>query len=365
MTSKQLINYESLPKIIFMGLTVFFYMVTFERTVALIFVLNFAAGGLNASILLFLATMTGIFYTVAFNFVWPHSRKQLTISVTIGFLMILFSAATAPLIALFAAVIFQIAIAPVLVHYLQVLKKGFTASAILGVVIQITARSLLDTSTYYVTTFGLFLLFLINVIWFGYWLLMNRRIEHDEILADLPLTSTSSVFAFLIIQILFLGSPSMMSTWFLRSYFFTVLAAMLGLLIGWYILNDNKLRSILDHNIAEWIIFGLYILSMVVVIWSSNQYLAIPFILIAQATAIYLLHKGIRVGVNSRILDLGRKKAGIQFLIILGTFFVIGAPFWTAMPLSFIMEHNDKGLMFFVSILLPFSAVRSLFREDV
>ncbi len=358
-----MIDEQSLPKVIFVGLTFFFYMVTFERTIANVFVLNFGAGAINASILLFLATMTGLFYTFAFNYVWPHSRIQLSSSVSVGFLMLICSAIPIPIIALLAVVIYQVAITPVIVHYLQVLKKGFTASAILGVALMIASRSLLDTASYYATNFGLFVLSIIASLWLILWLWMSNRFDHEEFPSDLYLTSTSSLFSYMIIQLLFLGSPSVMSTWFLRDYFFVAIAAILGLIIGWYIISEDYLGKF-DREVVDWGIAIVYLLAMVSVIWIPIEFLAIIFIFFAQLTAVLLLNKGIRVGVNSSILHLGRKKAGIQLVIILATFFVIGAPFWTAMPLSFLLERNDKLLMFVVSALLPISAMRTFFYKE-
>jgi hypothetical protein len=355
-----LVDEQSFPKQIFIGFTLFLFMVTFERTVALIFVLNFGAGALNASILLFLATMTGIFYTFGFNRVWPHSRKQLSSAISLGFILVFASAINVPIIALFAVVIFQISIAPVLVHYLQVLQKGFTTSAVLGVSLLISTRALLDTASYYATIFGLVLLFATNLCWFGIWITLSLKREHELLVVDLPLTSTSALFSFLIIQLIFLGSPSVLSTWYFRNYLFTSIACLFGLQLGWYLLSNETIHQKLELKLVSWALVLLYTIAMGITIWSTNQILSIIFIFLAQICAVYLLFNGIRVGAKARILDLGRSKAGIQFIIILGTFFVIGAPFWTAMPLKFLLKYNDRALMYFLSILLPLSTIRSL-----
>lgn len=349
---------------LFISLAILMFMIAFERTVALIFVLNFAAGALNASVILFLATMTGMYYIFAFNRIWPHTRTHLSISTSFGFLMIILSIFNNPLVSLLAVVVFQIVITPVIIHYLQVLQKEFTIAIVMGVVFQIMVRSLLDTASFYATNIGATVLLSLNVIWLIIWLMLVRM-DFESINSSIQLTRFYSVFSFLIIEIIFLGSPSMMSTWLLRNYLLTTISSLIGLYVGLYITFSQYDFKIYNQKITWYFASILFLISMTIIIWSFNEQLSYLAIFLAQIFAVYLLSVGISPGKTTQISTLGKRLTGIQFVIILVTFLVIGAPFWTAMPLKFLLKHNDKALMLAVSSLLPLSNSQRLFREEI
>ncbi|OLS27997.1 MAG: hypothetical protein HeimC2_09000 [Candidatus Heimdallarchaeota archaeon LC_2] len=349
---------------LFLSLAILLYMIAFERTVSLIFVLNFAAGELNASVILFLATMTGMYYIFVFNRIWPHTRTHLSISTSFGFLMILLSIFNNPLVSLLAVVMFQIAITPIIIHYLQILQKEFIIAAVMGVVFQIMTRSILDTSSFYATNLGLVVLISLNIIWMIFWLLQLRN-DFDSIESSIQLTRFYSLFSFLILEIIFLGSPSAISTWFLRNYLLTSISSLLGLYLGLYFVISHDNLKIINQKITLYVISILFLISMIIVLWLSNELLSNIAIFTAQIFAVYLLSIGISKGETTQISTLGKRLTGMQFMIIIVVFLVIGAPFWTAMPLKFLLKHNDKALMFAVSSLLPLSNNQILLKGDI
>ena len=362
-TSIQNTESSKITGMLFISVAILLYMIAFERTVALIFVLNFAAGAMNATVIIFLATMTGIYYIFAFNRIWPHTRTHLSISTSFGFLMILLSIFNNPLVSLLAVVMFQIAITPIIIHYLQVLQKEFTIAVVMGVVFLIMTRSILDTASFYATNIGLTVLLSLNFLWLIFWLLLLRR-DYDSINSSIQLTRFYSLFCFLILEIIFLGSPSVMSTWFLRNYLFISISSLLGLYVGLYIVLSIDNSKIINQKIIWYLTSILFLTSMSIVIWSSDELLSNLAIFGAQIFAVYFLYIGISKGETTQISTLGKRLTGVQLVIIIVTFLVVGAPFWIGMPLKFLLKHNDKALMLVVSSLLPLSNIQILLKED-
>ncbi|MFV2016183.1 MAG: hypothetical protein ACC656_12190, partial [Candidatus Heimdallarchaeota archaeon] len=121
---------------------------------------------------------------------------------------------------------------------------------------------------------------------------------------------------------------------------------------------------IINQKILWYLTSILFLTSMSIVIWSSDELLSNLAIFIAQTFAVYFLYIGISKGETTQISTLGKRLTGVQFVIIIVTFLVVGAPFWIGMPLKFLLKHNDKALMFVVSLLLPLSNIQILFQED-
>ncbi|MFV2015122.1 MAG: hypothetical protein ACC656_06830, partial [Candidatus Heimdallarchaeota archaeon] len=280
-TSIQNTESSEIVRMLFISVVILLYMIAFERTIALIFVLNFAAGAMNITVIMFLATMTGIYYIFAFNRIWPHTRTHLSISTSFGFLMILLSIFNNPLVSLLAVVMFQIAITPVIIHYLQVLQKEFTIAVVMGVAFLIMTRSILNTTSFYATNIGLTLLLSFNFIWLILWLLLLRT-DYDSINSNIELTRFYSLFSFFILEIIFLGSPSVMSTWFLRNYLFISISSLLGLYIGLYIVLSFDNLKIINQKILWYLTSILFLTSMSIVIWSSDVLLSNLAIFITQ-----------------------------------------------------------------------------------
>ncbi|MCY3410430.1 MAG: hypothetical protein INQ03_02230 [Candidatus Heimdallarchaeota archaeon] len=344
--------------VIFGGLTILLYILMYVRTVSMVFILNFGGGGLNATVLLFFATMSGFLYSLIYNRIYPHSRLFLQGTIVLSCLSVLLTLIPYPAVSLIFAVLFQLSVLPVMISTLLKLGKDFVFAAAIGLVSNIMISSLLNFSSVYATLFGNILLVTGIFSWgvLGYDISINEIFTYDG-----DLRSTSSLLSFIFIEMVFIGNPSVLSTWLVTNPTLILTFNLVSIVIGTYILSIFEF----EEKNPKIVVLALYIVVLSLLVYVDVHFLYYLSVLLIQILALSALRIGIRERGTSSIRRLGAKLGGMQFLFISILFLQIGTPYWTQMPLPTLLRGNATHFMFLLGIILPISALRSLRRQEL
>ncbi|UCG02854.1 MAG: endonuclease/exonuclease/phosphatase family protein [Candidatus Heimdallarchaeota archaeon] len=348
--SQELLNF--LFQLIFGTIIVFLFFTQLERFLTMIFVLNFSTAGPNVTILLVLFLLTGLVEVIL---PYPHSMRTLSVCILGATIMVVLSFIPVTLIATLAAIFAMIFITPVLVNRIQLEKEQFSLSIILGVVLQIILRSWLGTASYYATIIGTILfLFWISLgilLWFFNIRYDPRLIESSQS----TFTGVPPVIGFLFIQILFLGFPNVVSTWFFRNYILISFTGIFGLVLGGLLtfekgghLTQNKLEF-------GWVI--LFLFSLIDLLWINLM----PFItyFTVQVSICVILYMGLSKNSIRSPRVVGLRMTVFQFLMVFILILHVSAGNWAFMPsiLAFTRGHAATTI-FVAGLLLPLASLR-------
>lgn len=344
--------------IILGGLTMMLYMTSLVRTVSMIFILNFSSGGLNASIILFFFSLSGFIYAITADRYYPHSNKFLYSSFGTGLLSLLLSMLPLPIISLVFAVAFQISSTPTLISVLMLLRKKFALAGAFSILVNALVLSMINYSSFYGSGYGLFLLGLLGLVWagFGGYLVRIKDLFHQD---EVQISSTSALMGFLVFNALLLAYPNVLATWLLVNDFLVLLIMLLGVALGIAMLVYFPF----EFRYQEYIMLGVYLLSLVLLIWVQIPFFYLLSILLIEFASIMLLSSATRDNATASMRTLGIKMGLIQLLAMLLLFLQISTPFWTGMPafLHGILRNNGQFLAFLLGLILPVSAGLSIY----
>lgn len=346
--------------LLFGGLSLHLFITLFTRTVAMIFVLNFGGGGLNATVVLFFATMSGVLYALLYSRFYPHKSNFMIIILVIAGLSSLLSLYPNPIISLIAVVVFQLVFIPALIMSLQKLKKDFAYSALVGILIGVFTTAVLNFASVYATLLGN----LIHGIYTLSWIILGIQLVRSEALISSPeekISNISPLIGFIFIQMALIGSISTLSSWFLSSEILVTTLILVSLLVTGYLLENKSLDIGKIRQLS--LIIG-YIITLGVLIWFDNLPAYLVSILLIQIFAIFTFRIGIKVDGSPSITRLGIKLGLMQFLIIIIAFLQIGTPYWTAFPLpTSVLKGNAELFMYILGLILPISAIKAMLQE--
>ncbi|MFW9779639.1 MAG: endonuclease/exonuclease/phosphatase family protein, partial [Candidatus Heimdallarchaeota archaeon] len=346
--------YSLLPSA-FGGCLVFIFLSQIERFLTMIFVLNFSTAGPNITVIMILFLVTGLLELVI---PWPHSDRLLSLFMILTFVLILVGFYPDTLIASIGSLGALLAVTPLIVHEINVEKQRFVFSVGFGLFFQLLIRSWLDGATYYSTLLGSILLLVWGIlpiiIWFGYVKSANRANppSADNLIDAVP------VITFLMIQYLFLGSPSVVSTWHIRDYPLISLAGSLGVFFGLFVVLYGS-KFDMEKRTVSWIIdpIILYLVSIIDLIWLDVFSIVSYFI--AQATSIVILFLGLNYAVSRTLVSIRRvgiRMGLIQLITILIIFLEVSAGNWAFMPSALAWTRGlANWFVFILALVFPLS----------
>ncbi|MFX0125007.1 MAG: endonuclease/exonuclease/phosphatase family protein [Candidatus Hodarchaeota archaeon] len=345
-------SFNFLLQLIFGIFVVFLFFTQLERFLTMIFVLNFSTAGPNETILLILFLLTGLVELILPS---PPSVRSLSISLTGATVMAVLSFSPVTLLATLAAIFAMMFITPVLVNRIQLEKEQFALSIILAIILQIMMRSWLGTASYYTTIVGsiLFLSWIsIGIIlWF-------IKIRHDPRLMDssqTTFTGVSPVIGFLLIQLLILGFPNVVSTWFFRDYAVISFTGILGLALGALITFEKGENLITNKLEFGWVV--LFLFSLIDLLWVN----LLPFItyFAIQVSACVILYVGLSKNTIRSPKVVGLRMAVVQFLMVIILLFHVSAGNWAFMPSFLAYTRGQAATTIFVAgLFLPLTSLK-------
>jgi endonuclease/exonuclease/phosphatase family metal-dependent hydrolase len=348
--SQDTINF--LTQVIFGVYVVFLFFSQLERFLTMIFVLNFSTAGPNETILLVLFLMTGLVEVILPS---PHSARTLSISIIGATVMVVLSFIPITVVATLAAIFAMMFITPVLVNRIQFEKEQFTISVILAIVIQIIFRSWLDTASYYATITGSILFLSWISLGVLLWFIKIRNDPRLKKSSQTTFTGVSPVLGFLLIQLLILGFPNVVSTWFFRNYWLISLSGILGLSVGALITFERGEYILQNKLVIGWIV--IFLLSLVDLLWIN----LLPFVtyFIAQVSACVILYAGLSKNMIRSPKAVGLRMAAIQFLMVLILLLHVSAGNWAFMPsILYITRGHAATTIFIAGLFLPLASLK-------
>ncbi|MFX0212042.1 MAG: endonuclease/exonuclease/phosphatase family protein, partial [Candidatus Hodarchaeota archaeon] len=258
-------------------------------------------------------------------------------------------------VATLATIFAMMFITPVLVNRIQLEKEQSTICVILAIILQILLRSWLDTASYYATMIGTILFLSWISIGVLLWIL---KIRHDPRLLESSqsaFTGVSPVIGFLLIQLLFLGFPNVVSTWFFRDYMFISFSGIFGLALG-ALLTFEKGEYLIQNKLEfGWVV--LFLFSLIDLLWIN----LIPFItyLTVQVSASVILYAGLSKSTLRTPKIVGLRMIVIQFLMVFILILHVSAGNWAFMPsfLAFTRGHAATTI-FLAGIFLPLTSLK-------
>jgi hypothetical protein len=327
----------------------------------MVFILNFGGGGLNPTILLFFATLSGFLYIVIGELYFPHTLKFYQRSFIIGLISLFLTYVPNPIVSLTFAVIFQISVTPALISSVIVLRKKFSIAAIFAILLNILGLALTNFVSFYTSILGIVLLSIFGLIWFLDGLYLTSKYILIEF-TETKISSTSAMIGFIAIETVFLGYPNVIAVWFQTNLFLVTLVELIALSLSLYLLTYMK--RMVKH--LELIYISSYTLGLLILIYVEISFLYYIGLLMAQTGAFMLLTIGIRENVTDSIRVLGSKMGGVQFLVLILIFLQIATPFWTGLPeiLHPILRNNTKFLTLMIGAILPLSAIMGVYWRD-
>lgn len=351
------IRAEDFYQILFSGLTLFLFYQFLEKIISQVFVLNFSTAGPNITVILILFVGTGFLYTFGLKNFWPHSNKfilMLMVATFISSIMIILPILIIPLL---GAILGLFSLTPIIVHFISKLQEKFVLSASFSILFNISVRALFDTAPIFSLLLSIIAFYLILLSWFAIWFLKREKI--DTLTANVPkLIGVTPLISFIYIEIMLLGSPSLLSTWFPRNYVLVTLAVGLGLVSG----SDVVLKEIIrKKTITYWKLLGymfLYVISLIVVLWVENEFISVIAIFSLQMSAVIQLHKGTTIAnENYPISSFGLKMGLFQLLCVILMVLQLFSGNWAFLPsfLEIIVKGNAALYLFILGILLPIS----------
>ncbi|WP_439026965.1 endonuclease/exonuclease/phosphatase family protein [Haloarchaeobius sp. DT45] len=319
----------------------------FEQTVSRIYLLNFSLGGPNATaLLLFLLATAWILPVVDAT----GARRDTLLAVgslTVPVLVAV-SMVTPPAQAALATLGVQFVVLPLFVVALRRSPESVTPGVVTGLLVLVAARNALGGSPAYATTVGQGLLLAVAVgvtastVW--------------QVRDGLPAESVDTVdlgplALFVFVEAAFLGTPSVLATWQLRSYELTAGAAVAGLVVGTGYL---ALRGVPGRRTSP-LLGGLFLLSLADLLWLDlvGPLAALP----AQALAVGLLAQGVA---GARASSRGWPATlGLQFLAVVVLFLHVSALNAEYMPGPvFALTHGRAAhFLFVLGALLPLAVL--------
>ncbi|MHA2248327.1 MAG: endonuclease/exonuclease/phosphatase family protein [Candidatus Hodarchaeales archaeon] len=338
--------------LIFGSVVAFLFFSQLERFLTMIFVLNFSTAGPNVTIVLIFLLLTGLVEVVL---PWPHKERTLSFCLVTSALMVLASFIPITLLATIAAILAMMFITPMLVNRVQLEKEEFALSMIMAIVIHVITRSWLDTASYYATILGTVLLLLWISIGVILWFI---KIKNDPRLLDSSQTSfigVAPVIGFILIQLLFLGFPNVVSTWFIRNYFLISITGIIGLSVGALIIVERGEQILRDKMVLVWI--TLFLLSLIDLLWIN----LLPFItyLIAQVSACVILYAGLNKSTIRSPKVVGLRLTIVQLLMVVIIFLHVSAGNWAFMPSFLAFTRGQAATTLFIAgLFLPLSSLK-------
>jgi hypothetical protein len=326
----------------------------FVHTVAMVFILNFGGGGLNASVLLFFATLSGFLYVAISSLYYPHTDRFYQISIGIAFASLLLTLVSNPVLSLAFAVLFQIAITPLLISTLLILQKRFALAAAVGILSNFAVLGLTNFSSLYATSSTRLLHFFFVIIWYVSTMFVTGR--HIIRTYDATeMSSTSALIGFLGIFAIMFGFPNVLAAWNQSSVFIITFVSVVGILASSYLIMD---RPDLIRRYQLYIL-PTYLVSLIGVIFLKIDFLYYAAILLVVLSAFLLLSQATRIKREGSIKMLGIRMGGVQFLVLLLTFFQIATPFWTGMPapLQPLLVETTRLYTLIIGLILPSSGM--------
>lgn len=328
-----------IAQLIFGAIVVFIFLSQFERFLTMIFVLNFSTAGPNVTVVLIVLLLTGVVEVVL---PWPHSVRTLSISLVGALIMVLLSFIPITLVATLAAILAMMFITPMLIHRIQLEKEKFTMSVIMAVAIQIFTRSWLDTASYYATTIGS----IFFLIWIGigvlFWFVKIRKDISLINSSQMTFTGATPVIGFILIQLLFLGFPNVVSTWFFRDYLTIFVAGIAGLSFGAFLIFEKSELILRNKFVIGWSV--VFLLSLIDLLWINL--LPILTYFAVQVSACVLLYTGLRKNTLRSHKVVGLRLIVVQLLMVFIILFNVSAGNWAFMPsfLAFTRGHAATAI---------------------
>ena len=338
---------------IFGTFVVFLFLTQLERFLTMIFVLNFSTAGPNETIILVLLLLTGMVEVILPS---PHSVRTLSICTIGALFMVILTFIPVTIVATIAALFAMMFITPMLVNRVQLEKEHFTICAISAIFLQIILRSWLDTSPYYATISGMILFLSFIIIGVLLWFL---KIRYDprflETLSQSTFTGISPVVTFLLIQLLFLGFPNVVSTWFFRDYMLVSFTGIFGLTLGTFFVFEKGEYLIQSKLEFVWMI--IFLLSLIDLLWMDF----LPFItyFTVQFSACVILYAGLSKNTITSPKVVGIRLTIAQLLMVFILVLHVSAGNWAFMPsiLAFTRGHAATTI-FLAGILLPLTCLK-------
>ncbi|MHA2251655.1 MAG: hypothetical protein ACXAD7_14925 [Candidatus Kariarchaeaceae archaeon] len=366
MSEKLILAKIELFQIVITSLTIFLFLEMLERTITMIFVLNFASSP-NITVFLGILIANGFLYSIFFSKLWPHFQKFLNFMVGSSTLFICLSLIQNAIFGMISSVLAQFLLLPILIYYLQVIRRKFTLALILGLCFNTLLRIWFDTLSLFANNVGQVLLIVITLIWFSLWFGSNQK-NFTPVDANLELIHLYPIYVLLIIEYLILNSASVLSTWYFPDknifglsllmvfkirYILINAGILLGLFVGAYLTLKN---FFLDKK-YYYLSFGIFIISIFDVIYLDL--LTVVSIFLAQVTAIVILNFSINFITTTEISQLSLKLGIIQILVVLLMILVIGAGSWAAFPepLKTILKGRASLFMIVSIYLFPTSTI--------
>ncbi|MFX1517980.1 MAG: endonuclease/exonuclease/phosphatase family protein [Promethearchaeota archaeon] len=342
---------DYIMQLIFGTFVVFLFFSQLERFLTMIFVLNFSTAGPNESILLVLFLMTGM---VEIFLPFPHSEKTLSICLIGATIMVLLSFIPITVLATLAAIFAMMLITPAIVNRIQLEEEQFTMSVILAILIEIIFRSWFNTASYYATMVGTVLFLSYISVGVLLWFIKIRKDPRLIEFSQKAFTGVSPVMGFLFVQLLFLGFPNVVSTWFFRDYMLISFTGILGLILG-ALITFEKGKYLIHNNLEfGWIV--LFLFSLIDLLWIN----LLPFItyFIAQVSACVIVYAGLSKNTIRSLKVVGLRMTAIQFLMILILLLHVSSGNWAFMPSFLAFTRGQAATTIFVAgLFLPLTSL--------
>ncbi|WP_435358880.1 endonuclease/exonuclease/phosphatase family protein [Haloarchaeobius sp. DFWS5] len=353
---------DSLTAALFTAALVVTFVVTFERTVSRIYLLNFSTAGPNATALLMFLLATGWTISVVDAL---GSRRSLALSAAgiavpllLGVTMV-----TGPLPAVVAAIGVQLALVPLFVAVVRRSPGSVAPGAATGLLAAIALRGAFDVAPAYATTPGRVFALVVGLVVAAGAVWVGRR--------DAPTTGESAaaggvdltpLLLFCAVEATFLGAPAVLATWQFRSYELTLAASALGLVAAAVFV---ALRGEPAHRVAPLLAAG-FTLSLADLLWLDllGPVAAAP----AQAFAVLLLAQGVSGAGESRWR--WKTTVGAQLLAVVLVFLHVSALNAEYMPgpVFSLTHERAAAFLFALGALFPLSVLaqgRSLAQPGV
>ena len=300
------------------------YFESFLWTTTRVFFLNFTTAGPNATAVFFILLVTG--WSLALVGYIGVGRKTVYVGAVVvlvgGFVV---SLSASPVVAALGGIAVLTAVTPVLVGLLDDLGGTVAVGFGIGVVLSAGLRGFLDTASPYATTTGT--VFLSGFVVLGVVLTLFLAFSDDLSETDLrSLTvSPAPLGALLVVSASFFAYPHVVARWELRTYGFSVVALVVGVLVGLGFVGLRKKPSP-----AETAVWGVVFLTGVGVFLYVSHPLTTAAYGVAWACAVVLLSAGSRrvEGVGTGAFPL----TVFQFVAVLALFGVVSATNWPFMP---------------------------------
>ena len=299
------------------------YFEAFLWTTTRVFFLNFTTAGPNATAVFFLLLVTG----------WGLAVLRLldveTRTAYMGALVLLVvgfaaSLSASPILAAIGGVGVVTAVTPMLVGLLDDLGGGFAAGFGVGVVLDVGLRTFLDTASPYATTVGTVILSGFVLLCVVLALLVYRGGTPETDLRSLTV-SPVPLGVLMIVSASFFAYPHTVARWELRSYGFSVVALVVGVLVGLGVVGSRGVPSP-----AETGVWGVVFLAGVGAFLYVSHPVTTAAYGVAWASAVVLLSAGSRrlEGVGTGALPL----SVFQLIAVFALFGVVSATNWPFMP---------------------------------